>query len=118
MAARSIVRIVNPKSMGPLKRLVGSVDCKGKGTEHELEWMDPVILCDTASLSGAGHPPFGLHPHYGLIAVTTIVEGCFSDGDNLNPPDGHLNKTGGIYMVSAGKGVCHQEATATDGKYS
>ena len=118
MAARSIVRFVNSTPAGPIKRLVGSVDVKGQGTKHELEGLDPVVLCDTASISGAGKPPFGLHPHYGLIAVTTVVEGCFSDGDNLNPPDGHLNKAGGIYMVSAGKGVMHKETTATDGKYS
>merc|ERR1712158_50923 len=80
MSARSIVRFVNSTSMGPLKRLVGSVDCEGQGTKHELEGLDPVVLCDTASISGAGKHPFGLHPHYGLIAVTAVVEGCFSDG--------------------------------------
>ena len=119
MAARSIIRIVNPTAMGPkgaLKRLIGTVDIKGKGTPHELGGLDPVVLCDIASISGFGQPPFGLHPHYGLIAVTAVVEGCFSDGDNLNPPDGHLNSAGGIYMVSAGRGACHQEASANDGK--
>jgi len=117
MSARSIVRFVAATAAGPLKRLVGTVDCKGKGTEHELASLDPVMLCDFASIHGAGNPPFGLHPHYGLIAVTTVVEGCFADKDNLNPPDGHLNKEGGIYMVSAGRGVCHDETTAADGKH-
>jgi len=118
MATRSIVRFVNATTMGPLKRLVGSLDIKGQGTKHELESVDPVVLCDMASLSGVGNPPFGLHPHYGLIAVTTVVEGCFSDGDNLNQSDGHLISAGGIYMVSAGRGVCHEEATANDGKHT
>lgn len=116
-APRSIVRFVAATKMGPLMRLIGSTDFKGKGTKHELEALDPVVLCDFASISGAGKPPFGLHPHYGLIAVTTVVKGCFSDGDNLNPPDGHLNREGGIYMVSAGQGVCHQECTAEEGDH-
>jgi len=116
-AARSIVRFVTPTGAGPLKRLVGSLDIKGQGTKHELEGVDPVVLCDYAAITGAGNPPFGSHPHYGLIAVTTVFEGCFSDEDNLNPPDGHINAAGGVYMVSAGRGVCHQEATAKDGKH-
>jgi len=116
-AARSIVQFVSPTGAGPLKRLVGSLDFKGKGTKHDLEGLDPVVLCDYAAITGAGQPPFGLHPHYGMIAVTTIVEGAFTDADNLNPPDGHINSAGGIYMVSAGRGVCHQEATANDGKH-
>jgi len=115
-AARSVVRLVNPTKAGPLFRLVGSVDFKGKGTKHELEGLDPVVLCDYAVINGAGNPPFGLHPHYGLIAVTTVFEGGFNDGDNLNPPDGHVNPAGGIYMVSAGRGVCHQESTAFEGR--
>jgi len=116
-AARSIVRMVTPTGAGPLKRLVGSVDIKGQGTSHELEGLDPVVLCDFAAISGKGNPPFGLHPHYGMIAVTTVFEGCFSDSDNLNPPDGHINTPGNVYMVSAGRGVCHAESTAEDGKH-
>jgi len=116
-AARSVVRFVAPTKAGPLKRLVGSVDFKGQGTQHELAGLDPVVLCDYAVINGAGQPPFGLHPHYGMIAVTTVVEGAFTDGDNLNPPDNHLNSAGGIYMVSAGRGVCHEEATAHDGRH-
>jgi len=114
--ARSVIRIVSPTSAGPLKRLVGSVDFKGKGTKHELEGVDPVVLCDYAVIQGVGKPPFGLHPHYGLIAVTSVFEGAFNDADNLNPPDGHLNSAGGVYMVSAGRGVCHQETTALEGR--
>ena len=77
-----------------------------------------MVLCDFASLSGKGRPPYGLHPHYGLIAVTAVVEGCFTDADNLNPPEGHHNKPGGVYMVSAGRGVCHDETTVTEGHHS
>ena len=111
-AARSIVRCVLPTKAGPIHRLVGSLDFKGQGTKHELAGLDPVVLCDyTGTMSGAGKPPFGLHPHYGMIAVTTVLEGCFMDRDNINPPDGHLNEAGGIYTVSAGRGGCHEEKT-------
>ena len=79
-AARSIVRCVNPTKAGPLTRLVGSLDVKGQGTKHELEGLDPVVLCDYSGvIAGAGKPPFGLHPHYGMIAVTAVLEGCFVD---------------------------------------
>ena len=101
-----------------MHRLVGAQDFKGQGTKHELPGLDPVVLCDyTGTISGAGKPPFGLHPHYGMIAVTTVLEGCFMDRDNINPPDGHLNEAGGIYVVSAGRGVCHEEKTATEGNH-
>jgi len=117
-AARSIVRVVKPTPTGPLMRLVGTTDCKGKGTVHELEGLDPVVLCDYASLTGKDRPPYGFHPHHGLIAVTAVMDGCFTDKDNLNPPEGHHNKPGGIYMVSAGRGVCHDETTVTEGHHA
>merc|ERR1719414_335688 len=99
-AARSIVRVVKPTKAGALFRLVGTVDVKGKGTVHELAGLDPVVLCDSAALTGQGKPPFGAHPHYGLIAVTAVMEGCFTDSDNLTPPANHNNMPGGVYMVS------------------
>jgi len=117
-AARRIIQVVKPTPTGPLLRLVGTVDCKGKGTTHELAGLDPVVLCDFASLQGANRPPYGFHPHHGLIAVTAVMEGLFTDKDNLNPPEGHHNKPGGIYMVSAGRGVCHDETTVTEGQHS
>jgi len=116
-AARNIQRFVAATSTKALKRLVGTVDVKGKGTAHELAGVDPVVLCDAATVVGKGKPAFGMHPHYGLIAVTTVVQGAFTDGDNLNPPDDHMNAEGGIYMVSAGRGVCHQEASGLEGKH-
>jgi len=107
--------VVKPTPAGPIKRLVGTTDCKGKGTAHELEGLDPVVLCDYAAITGIGKPSFGAHPHHGLIAVTAVMEGAFTDKDNLTEPLNHHNKAGGIYMVSAGKGVCHDEHTVVDG---
>ncbi|XP_065051307.1 uncharacterized protein LOC135680983 [Rhopilema esculentum] len=116
-ALRSITNRVLATKAGPLQRLVGSLDFKGQGTKHPLVDVDPVMLCDIGVINGKGLPPFGMHPHYGLIAVTTVVEGCFMDADNLNGVSDHLNEAFGIYAVSAGRGVCHEEKTAREGKH-
>jgi hypothetical protein len=40
---------------GSLKRLIGGLDFKGKGTNHPLLSVDPFVLCDAAAeLPGAG----------------------------------------------------------------
>ncbi len=135
MAARKIIKTVASKPAGPFHRLVGSVDCKGKGTLHELEHVDPIVLLDDGGkhigkgnsfnpmtnirvkiwFQYLGLPPFGIHPHSGLIAITFIVEGAMSDMDNLNGESKELNGAGDIYAVSSGLGVAHMEKTASDG---
>ena len=45
-ALRSLTRSVPPTKAGPFIRLVGSLDFKGQGTKHELESLDPYVLCD------------------------------------------------------------------------
>jgi len=39
------------------------------------------------------------------------------DEDNINGLSPELNITGGLYAVSAGKGVCHDEHSVTEGKH-
>merc|ERR550517_1104253 len=97
--------------------MVGSLDCRGKGTNHPLPQVDPVVLCEVAVVTGKGLPPFGLHPHHGVIAVTTVLEGVFEDRDNINGESDQLQLAGGVYAVSAGMGVCHEEKTHTDGRH-
>ena len=116
-ALRSVTKKVLACKAGPLLRLVGTTDFKGKGTKHEIADVDPVMLCDIGAMEGKGLPPFGLHPHYGLIAVTTVVEGAFEDADNLTEKTDHINEAYGIYAVSAGRGVCHEEMSAKEGKH-
>ena len=118
MAARSVVQRVLATKAGPLQRLIGTTDFRGKGTTHPLAALDPIVLCDIGAMSGKGKPPFGMHPHYGLIAVTTVIEGCFMDADNLNGVSDHFNEALDIYAVSAGKGVCHEEKSAREGNHS
>ena len=40
-----------------------------------------------------------------------------SDEDNINGLSPEFNTTGGLYAVSAGKGVCHDEKSVTEGKH-
>lgn len=56
-----------------------------------------------------------MHPHYGLLAVSTILEGAWSDEDNLNGQSKEYNEAGGVYTVAAGEGVAHNEVTRSDG---
>jgi len=117
-ALRAVTKRVLPGKAGPLLRLIGTVDFKGKGTKHELADVDPVVLCDIGVIEGKRGPSFGMHPHYGLIAVTTVVEGAFEDADNLTDKSDHITEAYGIYAVSAGRGVCHEEKPARDGRHS
>ena len=118
MALRKILRSVPATKAGPIFRLVGSVDFKGQGINHPIEAVDPVIMLDyTGEFSGKGLPKFGFHPHSGLIANTIVIEGSLYDEDNLTGRSEALNETGDIYLVSAGKGVAHAEATATEGPH-
>lgn len=114
---RNITKRVIASKQGPIQRLVGTVDFKGQGTTHEVAHVDPVVLCDIGRVEGKGLPAFGMHPHYGLIAVTTVVEGAFEDVDNLYDKSDQLNEAFGIYGVSAGKGLCHNEFTAREGTH-
>lgn len=116
-ALRAVTQRVLASKAGPLLRLIGTVDFKGQGTKHELADVDPVLLLDIGVIEGKGLPPFGMHPHYGLIAVTTVVEGAFEDADNLTGKSDHINEALGIYAVSAGRGVCHEEKSAREGRH-
>mmetsp|Transcript_45609 Transcript_45609/g.105858 ORF Transcript_45609/g.105858 Transcript_45609/m.105858 type:complete len:307 (-) Transcript_45609:114-1034(-) len=120
-AARVVTGRLRGTGFGPggqLLRLVGTLDYKGKGTFHILHDMDPCVLCD-APKDGvaipAGKPDFGMHPHYGVIACTVVLEGAFSSADNLNGADEEPNEAGGIYAASSGKGICHEEKSIMDG---
>lgn len=116
LSSRVVASFIPKTITGPLHRLVGGLDFKGQGTNHPLLSVDPVVLCDAlaAPLMGTGQPPFGMHPHFGLIAISYVLEGTIADNDNLTE-DRHINPTGSIYAVSSGRGVCHKEETASEG---
>ena len=109
-----IARIQATSAGGPVQRLVGSIDVSGKGTLHPLHDVDPIVLCDSGIIEGKGLPKFGMHPHYGVIACSVVIEGGLQDKDNLQASPGGQTTAGGIYCASAGRGICHEETTIAD----
>jgi len=109
-----IARIQASSGGGPVQRLVGSIDVSGKGTLHPLHDVDPIVLCDLGEINGKGLPKFGMHPHYGVIACSVVIDGGLKDEDNLQASPGGQTTAGGIYCASSGRGICHQEMTIDD----
>ena len=128
MALRSVISFVPRTVKSILSRLIGGLDIQGNGVDHPLLGLDPFVLCDAApEIHGIGdayiyvascvsvaytpsfnllrkltkgNPPFGFHPHYGLIAITYVLDGSFDDEDNLavegESPRRHINVKGSI----------------------
>jgi len=81
--SRKIARVVPATRSGPvLRRLVGTVDVDGKGTDHPLAEVDPFMLLDQASIDKDGNPPFGRHPHRGHSVVTILMKGRVKSWDS------------------------------------
>ncbi|KAJ8613561.1 hypothetical protein CTAYLR_002208 [Chrysophaeum taylorii] len=100
---------------GPgLYRLVGTVDVHGKGTLHPLHDVDPIVLMDQARITGKGLPKFGVHPHYGLIACSVVIDGALVDEDNLGASPGGYTSAGSVYCAASGRGIAHAEETADE----
>lgn len=109
----------HPGLGGLLRRLVGSVDHLGQGTEFELAEIGPYILIEDASgIEGPDQPPFGAHPHCGLTAVSWIPA-----GGTWRSPTNALDSTelsvnaGEVLVTCAGRGVVHDERTASEGTH-
>ena len=65
---------------------------------------------------GKGNPPFGIHPHAHLIAMTVVLEGEFEDEDTVAGRGPHTHPKGSLYMAQAGSGIEHLERTAREGE--
>jgi len=115
--ASSEFRIVQPKSMGPMNRLFGSVGVDGDGTPFELEHVDPFILGDFVSLpinlnEPPMRPPFCAHPHCGNAVASVLIEGeQMSMWDNIQGFENDKLHAGGVYVVCTGTGCVHDEFT-------
>ena len=99
-----------------LRRVIGTQDIRGKGTLHSLEReVDPFIFLDEAELPPGKKPPFGRHPHTGLVACTIPFSKAFASmlWDNHRGVYGPLY-SGGLFQISAGKGVLHDEGADVD----
>jgi redox-sensitive bicupin YhaK (pirin superfamily) len=113
---RSIVKavqatpVVLSQSSIRLRRVIGTIDMDGKGTEHGIAEIDPFIFLDEAGFEGQISSSFQKHPHTGLTAVTYLLEGTVHAWDNIHGATPELNHAGGVYCVNAGKGIVHGEA--------
>ena len=109
---RSIIgRVLATNHDKPIKRFVGTTDVHGAGTMHAIHSVDPIVLCDMGEIKGVGLPKFGMHPHYGVIACSIVMDGGLTDKDNLGASPKGNTMTGGVYCASSGRGVCHDETT-------
>lgn len=93
-----------------LHRVIGTLDIDGHGTAHSVADVDPFLLLDESRVEGNVSSSFKKHPHTGLTAVTYLLEGTAHAWDNINGATTDLNRAGGVYCVSAGRGVVHGEA--------
>jgi len=98
---------------GPIKRLIGSVDVDGKGTQHSLFEVDPCMLLDQGVIAKNNMPPFGAHPHRGHSVVTILMQGKMSSWDSVS----HTKTTitgPSSYWVNAGSGLFHDEVSVIE----
>ena len=95
-AARRVVRHVQGRQHGPIKRLVSPSDIG--------ELIKPFVFLDYANV-----PPsngmIGIHPHSGIATLTVVISGALAYEDTT----GKSGKvpTGGLEWMKAGAGVWH-----------
>jgi hypothetical protein len=93
---------------GP-RRAVGSKDIDGRGVQHELPSFGPFLFLEDALLPRGTMPPFGKHPHAGLLCLTLLLRGdCVTPWDNIYGKSATL-RPGGLYVVDSAAGVVHSE---------
>ena len=93
---------------GP-RRAVGSKDVDGRGVQHELPSFGPFLFLEDALLPRGSMPPFGKHPHAGLLSLTLLLRGdCVQPWDNIHGECATLHP-GGMYVVDSAAGVVHSE---------
>jgi redox-sensitive bicupin YhaK (pirin superfamily) len=93
---------------GP-RRALGSVDIDGRGVQHELSSFGPFVFVEDALLPRGNMPPFGKHPHAGLLSITLLLRGDYvKPWDNIRGHSATLRPRG-MYVVNSGSGIVHSE---------
>ena len=110
-----------PPHIDMLRRAIGTTDIDGKGTKHPVERQaDPFVILDEAVLPPNTKPPFGAHPHAGLVAVTIPFNPSFAGllWDNISELNGEKEYgplwSNGLFQIKAGRGVVHDEGRDVD----
>jgi len=94
---------------------LGSTDIDGKGTKHPITeaMCDPWVFCDEAVIPQGFRPPFGSHPHSGLVTNSVILTEagmlwdnvtCATKEDSYGPV-----WSGGLFQLASNRGVIHDE---------
>lgn len=120
MASRSpVVRVLEAGRAlgGRLARVVGSLDLEGKGTRFDLAEVGPFVLVDDArGLDGPDLPPFGAHPHAGLVALSYVASGGpWRSRANAPGAEEIPFGAGDVLVTVAGRGAVHDERTEGPG---
>lgn len=104
---------------GILRRVVGSTDARGQGVEFALADVGPFILLDDArGLEGPNQPPFGAHPHAGLVALSIVPDGgSWQSRANVPGMEYLAFGEGQVVMTVAGRGIVHDETSVGDGAH-
>jgi len=104
-------QIVDASKMGGHGlRLIGTTDIDGKGTQHEIADVDPIVLFDFGKFNTRNELPFRPHPHLGLTAMSFLpVNGTYMAWDSLQGENEALLHSGGLYYVHAGSPAFHHE---------
>eukprot|EP00286_Rhodomonas_abbreviata_P000045 CAMPEP_0181288424 /NCGR_PEP_ID=MMETSP1101-20121128/325_1 /TAXON_ID=46948 /ORGANISM="Rhodomonas abbreviata, Strain Caron Lab Isolate" /LENGTH=287 /DNA_ID=CAMNT_0023392545 /DNA_START=82 /DNA_END=945 /DNA_ORIENTATION=- len=111
------MRVVPTTQNGILTRAIASTDCRGAGTYHPISAINPFVVLENAPvITSPNVPPFGLHPHSGIMVVTI----CLSGQVEYVHIDGNGNKVVEVQgpgpflsAVNAGRGAVHDEHTYT-----
>lgn len=121
IASRRPTRVLPalPEGNGQLMRVVGGTDARGHGTAFAIRDVGPYLLVgDARGIMGPGQPPFGDHPHAGLIAVSHVPDGGPWES-RANVPGSEVIPfaAGDVLMTFAGRGIVHDETTVGDGEH-
>jgi len=118
---------IGPPKVDMIRRVMGTTDIDGKGTNHPVErQVDPFFIMDEADLPFGLEPPFGSHPHTGLVACTyqlnekfggMLWDNHYSTGKERSRKEIEKEYYGplwghGLLEIFSGKGIVHDEGQA------
>jgi redox-sensitive bicupin YhaK (pirin superfamily) len=109
-----------PRMGGTLTRLVGSTDAHGGGTDFAIPDLGPFILIEDArGIVGPDQPPFGEHPHAGLVVASYVAEGGpWRSRANAEGYEDVSFGAGDVVITCAGRGIRHDERTVGAGDHA
>lgn len=104
---------------GRLTRVVGGLDLNGAGIPHAVGNVGPFLyLDDGREIMGTHQPPFGLHPHSGVVVATYIPRGeRWASVSNVPGSEYIAIHAGEVLISNAGSGIVHDERTDSDGEH-